>query len=154
MQDNIESGLICVLKTVEPCWTFDVYRNREAKKLELQLPVANACFCITIGCIRHWVSCMPGFKLGFRSIQVCLNEREWLTRQMDGAGLKYQRQGNCFPWIKDGDKAQRLMNRQVEANWPKLLGAIAKQLNPIHEEIFQAHPVNYYWSTYQSEWGH
>jgi hypothetical protein len=36
---------------------------------------------------------------------------------MDRAGLKYQRQGNCFPWIKDWDKAQRLMNRQVEANW-------------------------------------
>jgi len=25
-------------------------------------------------------------------------------------------------------------------------------LNPIHHQIFQAHPTTYYWSTYQSEW--
>ena len=153
LQDNIESGLICVLKAVEPCWTFDVYRNREAKKLELQLRRRQCLFLY-----HYWMHPTLGFlhariQTWFPfSIQVCLNGREWLARQMDRAGLKYQRQGNCFPWIKDWDKAQRLMNRQVEANWPKLLGAIAKQLNPIHEEIFQAHPVNYYWSTYQSEW--
>jgi hypothetical protein len=153
LQDHIESGLICVLKAVEPCWTFAVYRNREAKKLELQLRRRQCLFLY-----HYWMHPTLGFlhariQTWFPfSIQVCLNGREWLARQMDRAGLKYQRQGNCFPWIKDWDKAQRLMNRQVEANWPKLLGAIAKQLNPIHEEIFQAHPVNYYWSTYQSEW--
>jgi hypothetical protein len=33
-----------------------------------------------------------------------------------------------------------------------LLDGVAKQLDPIHGEIFQKHPVSYYWSTYQSEW--
>jgi hypothetical protein len=44
------------------------------------------------------------------------------------------------------------MDRQLRANWPKLLDGVAKQLNPVHGEIFQKHPVSYYWSTYQSEW--
>ena len=44
------------------------------------------------------------------------------------------------------------MDRQLRATWPKLLGGVAQQLNPVHGEIFQKHPVSYYWSTYQSEW--
>jgi hypothetical protein len=44
------------------------------------------------------------------------------------------------------------MDRQLQAHWPRLLAAIARQLNPLHGELFQQHPVTYYWSTYQSEW--
>jgi hypothetical protein len=40
----------------------------------------------------------------------------------------------------------------LKSNWPKLLDGIARQLNPIHAEIFRQYPVRYYWSTYQSEW--
>jgi hypothetical protein len=29
---------------------------------------------------------------------------------------------------------------------------MARQLNPIHAALFQAYPLHYYWSTYQSEW--
>ena len=86
------------------------------------------------------------------SIQVCLNGREWLARQMNQAGLEYVRQGNCFPWIQDWSRAQRLMDKQIRTNWPKFLNSIAQQLNPQHAEIFHAFAVNYYWSTYQSEW--
>jgi len=30
-------------------------------------------------------------------IYVCLNGREWLSRRMDKAGVRYFRQDNCFP---------------------------------------------------------
>jgi len=40
----------------------------------------------------------------------------------------------------------------VRAAWPELLNAIARELNPLHEEMFQTWPAEYYWSTYQSEW--
>jgi hypothetical protein len=31
-RDGIQEGLICVLSAVEPCWSFDINRNRETKK--------------------------------------------------------------------------------------------------------------------------
>ena len=34
-RERIQHGLVCVLSCVEPCRTFDVYRNRETRKLEL-----------------------------------------------------------------------------------------------------------------------
>jgi hypothetical protein len=45
-----------------------------------------------------------------------------------------------------------LLDRQLKTKWPKLLNGIARQLNPIHPDIFRKHPVSYYWSTYQHEW--
>jgi hypothetical protein len=71
---------------------------------------------------------------------------------MASAGINYQRQDNCFPWVSEWEQAQRLMDTQLEAHWPDLLNEIAGNLNPIHDEIFRHFPIDYYWATYQSEW--
>ena len=152
-QAGIQDGLVCVLSCVEPCWSFEIHRNREKKRLELE-PRYRKCLFL----YHYWMHPVFGFmNARIQSwfpfpVQICLNGREWLARQMDAAGLEYARQDNCFPWIADWAKAQRLMDRQLRAHWPKLLDGVARQLNPIHGEIFQKHPVSYYWSTYQSEW--
>ena len=151
--NQIERGLICIVTAVEPCWSYEIVRNREAKRLELQ-PRRRKCL--------HLYHYRIDPELGFMnariqtwfpfSIQVCLNGREWLARQMDGAGLRYVQRDNCFTRLDDAERAQRLMDRQVRAAWPELLDGIARTLNPLHEAMFRTCPVDYYWSTYQSEW--
>ena len=71
---------------------------------------------------------------------------------MDQAGLAYARHDNCFPWIEDWARAQQLMDQQLRIDWPTVLTDMAGRLNPIHDQLFQAYPASYYWSTYQSEW--
>jgi hypothetical protein len=151
--DGIREGLVCVLTSVEPCWSFEIHRNRETKTLELESRYRKCLFLY-----QYWMH--PGF--GFMnariqtwfpfSIQICLNGREWLGRQMDREGIKYAAAGNCFPWIEEWAKGQRLMDQQLRTEWPKELNPIARQLNPVHEEIFAKYPLSYYWTTYQSEW--
>ena len=152
-QDKVRSGLICVLSCLEPCSTFAIHRNRLTKKLELKRSPGKCLFLY-----HYQIHPVFGF-LNARiqtwfpfSIQICLNGREWLARQMQAASLHYLQQDNCFPWIADWSKAQRLMDHQLKTKWPKLLNGIARQLNPIHAEIFRKHPISYYWSTYQHEW--
>jgi hypothetical protein len=64
----------------------------------------------------------------------------------------YQRRDNCFTWLADPEQAQRMMDRQVQSDWPELLDAIARSLNPAHQTMFADFPIKYYWSTFQSEW--
>ena len=152
-EQKISEGLVCVLTCVEPCHSFEVYRNPESQRLELQSRVRKCLFLY-----HYWIHPLFGFmnariQTWFPfSIQICLNGREWLARQMDGEGLKYLRQDNCFPWLEDFARAQQLMEAQLRVSWPKQLAAIARQLNPIHDQIFRRFRVGYYWSTYQSEW--
>jgi hypothetical protein len=152
-EDHITEGLVCVLTCVEPCWSFQVYRSRETKRLELQLCRRKCLF------IYHYlVHPVFGFlnariKTWFPfPIQICLNGREWLARQMDQARLAYVRQDNCFPWVEDWHCAQQVLDQQLRVAWPALLDGIARLVNPIHEELFRAYPTHYYWTMYQSEW--
>lgn len=151
--EKIDEGPVCALTCVEPCWGFDVYRNRETKKLDL---VQRSRKCLYV--YQYWQHPVLGW-LNARietwfpfSIQVCMNGRAWLARQMDQAGIRCQRQDNCFSWVADWEQAQQLMDTQLQANWPELLNGIASLLNPLHDEIFRRFPLSYYWSTYQSEW--
>ena len=151
--DGIERGLICILTVVEPCLSYEIERHRDSKRLELR-PRHRKCLFL----YHYHVHPMFGFmhariQTWFPfSIQICLNGREWLARSLDAAGVGYVQRDNCFTQLDNPKRAQRLMERQVQAAWPELLNAIARSLNPQHATMFQACPIEYYWSTHQSEW--
>lgn len=86
------------------------------------------------------------------NIQICLNGREWLARRLAKKGIDFKRSDNCLPWVDGVDRAQRLMNKQLETDWPRALTAVARSLNPLHADIFEPWPMDYYWSAYQTEW--
>lgn len=152
-KDGIERDLICVLTSVEPCFSFEIHRNPQTRKLEL---VSRWRKCLHL--YHYYIHPLFGFMHGRIqtwfpfNIQICLNGREWLARQMDNARLCYQRKDNCFPWIEDITKAQSLMDQQLQTPWPKYLDELAELLNPAHDEMFKAFPLQYYWSVMQSEW--
>jgi hypothetical protein len=153
MKDNVSEGLICVLTCVEPCQSFEIYRNRELKKLELQHRFRK---CLHI--YHYFIDPQFGFMSARiqtwfpMSIQVCINGREWLAQQLDQQGIGYQKRDNCFTWLEDLPSAQELMDRLLRSSWSVILNKISAQLNPLHNELFDRFPAMYYWSVYQSEW--
>ena len=152
-KDGITDGLICLLSCVEPCMSYDIRRDRSSKKLILE-PKQRKCLYI----YHYWIDPVFGFmnariQTWFPfTIYICLNGREWLSRQMDKAGLKYKRIENCFTWLEDIETAQMLMNEQPKFSWVPELQLIALKLNPVHDEIFHKYEMDYYWAVHQSEW--
>lgn len=152
-RDGIDDGLVCLLSGLEPCWTFDIYRNRETHRLEL---VSRQRKCLFL--YQYWMHPEFGFlhariQTWFPfPIQVWLNGREWLARQMDRVGLQYVRHHNSFPWVANWARAQRLLDAQRRTAWPRRLDRIARSVNPVHGELFHRFPVQYYWTTFQTEW--
>jgi hypothetical protein len=153
MNDDISDGLICVLTCVEPCKTYEIYRNRDKKILELKPRIRKCKFLY-----HYWIDPRFGFmsariQTWFPfSIQVCINGREWLSRRMDAAGMQYDRYDNGFPWIEDFAKAQTMMDRMHKINWPRMLDAVARRLNPAHGRMFRGLGISHYWSAFQTEW--
>jgi hypothetical protein len=152
-RDGIDEGLVCLLSCVEPCQTFEIYRNRELHRLQL---VARRRKCLFL--YQYWMDPEFGFlhariQTWFPfAMQIWMNGREWLARQMDRAGLRYVRHDNCFPWVADWARAQRLLDAHRHTSWPRRLDRIARRLNPVHREIFRAFPARYYWTMHQTEW--
>jgi len=152
-RDRIESGLICVLTCVEPCYSFEVGPNRERKRLELRY-VPSRCL--------HNYFYVQDPQLGLMHVRlqtwfpfamhVCLNGREWLARQMNEAGLGYRQQDNCFVEVEDFARAQTLFDQQLRVNWNTLMNRLRKTYHPTHTELFSEYPIPYYWSVDESEW--
>jgi hypothetical protein len=154
LADNpLEQGLICVFKAIEPCMTFEYQRSANCEERGLRLHPGK---CLHL--YHYWLH--PRF--GFMSariqtwfpfnIQICINGREWLARQLLRKGQSnFKRADNCFTWLENPKLAQRLMDDQLSTDWPRALGAIARSLNPEHQTIFRSSPMNYYWTAYQTE---
>lgn len=152
-RDGVRTGTICLLKSVEPCQSFDIYRDRARRRIEL-VRRRRKCSFFYLYCLHPLLGFLHArIQSWFPfSIQVGLNGREWLSRQLDRAGIAYERRANCFPWVADGERAQRLLAHQLRTDWPRLLDTLARMLNPAHARMFGAFRAPYYWSVYQSEW--
>jgi hypothetical protein len=154
LADNpIEQGLICVFKVIEPCMTFEYQFSADRNERGLK-PTPGKCLHL----YHYWLDPVFGFmnariQTWFPfNIQVCINGREWLARQLLSRGENnFKRVDNCFTWLGDPKLAQRLMDEQLKTAWPRALSAIARALNPEHEAIFRTSPMDYYWTAYQTE---
>ena len=145
-------GLVAVLGCVEPCQVIQVRGNPQTKKLELRVELAKC---------KHYYHYYLDARYGLRytrlqswfpfTMHIGLNGRDWLAKQLDRAGIAYRKQDNCFPWIADFTAAQKLANRQLTTDWPKLLTRWARQSNPLAETLLKC-PVPYYWSVDAAEY--
>ncbi len=108
-RDRIHQGLIGVLKSVERCWSYEVGPNRAKQKLELRGKPSKCLHYYhyfndaDVGLV--YVRLQTWFPF---TVHVGMNGREWLARQLDGIGMRYQRRDNCFAWIEDWGRANAL----------------------------------------------
>jgi hypothetical protein len=154
-RDGVERGPVCLLSAVEPCWSFEVRRDRASKRLVLE-PRYRKCLHL----YHYWADEQVGLThvrvqtwlpLGVR---VCLNGREWLCRQLDREGIGYDRRENCLVRVGDARRAQALLDAQLRTDWPALLDRLADRAHPARAStlVLEGRPLEHYWSAEQSEW--
>ena len=152
-KDGIRDGLVAILTCVEPCMSYRVRGDRQSKKIHLVLEPRKCLFYYhyflhpTFGWMHARVQTWFPFTIDF-----CINGRHWLSRQMDQAGLEYRKEENCFVWISDWTKAQKLMDKQLKTDWPKSLKKILGEVLPTHSQICRPIAQQYYWTASQSEY--
>ena len=86
------------------------------------------------------------------TIQVCVNGREWLARQMDREGIGYEKHDNCFTRIDNLERAQQLFTLLDQQAWAGWLEKLAAPIHPFLRGKSDLHFKPYYWSLGQSEY--
>ena len=151
-RDGIHKGLICVLYAVEPCMGFDIYRNRQTKHLDLVSRQRKCSFFYFYYMDREFGLMHVRLQSWFPfEVQVCLNGRSYLAKQMDREGIAYERRRNCFPYIENLPRAQELIDRLERRVWAKTLSCLAERVNPLLRTRLRG-VRSYYWSGRQSEY--
>lgn len=148
-REKITDGLVCVLAAVEACSSFKLAYGEGRPHL---VRARRKCLCIYYYYVDRefgfmhvrittWFPCM---------IQVCLNGHEWLARKLDRHRIPYRQVDNAFAHIADPARAQRLADRLVAKNWPRVLTAFARRVNPLLKTVLR--DLNYYWVAQQAEY--
>lgn len=152
--DGITTGRIALFSCVEPCLSYQVRGDRQSRQLQLALEPRKCTH------LYHYYQ-HPEFGLLHVRVQtwfpftvdLCLNGREWLARQMDRAGIGYRQRDNCFTWIEDPVRAQALCAEQLRGDWTARLQPLLEEAHPLHAEITAPMAgLRYYWSASQSEY--
>ena len=152
-QDRLQEGLVGVLGCVEPCRTYFLCGNRQTKKLEFKLQSGKCQHFYFYHLHRDFGLMHLRLQSWFPfQVQICLNGREWLSRQMDRHQMDYAQKENCFTWISHLKGAQRLMDKQLELDWPEQLDRLLRQNHTLAAEICQPLGLRYYWTTQESEY--
>jgi hypothetical protein len=153
-RDGVREGLICTFWALENCLSFRLGKDRSGQWQLFKGP--HRC--------NHYYHYLLHPVFGFMhlriqswapfTLQVGLNGREWLARQLEQAGIGYRRSENCFPWIADLEQAQALANQQVRFVWEPALQALVQELVPGMAQVIAPDRLEYYWTIDESEWAH
>lgn len=150
---EITQGTVCVLSAVEPCHTFEVGPNREAKKLELRAKQGKCLHYYFYQIDPRWGWLNVRLQTWFPfTVQVVINGREWLAQDLLREGIAFERRDNCFVDIADVARAQQLMDRQMKTNWDYRLNQLLRRVHPSHRQLFAPEQLDYYWSADETEW--
>ncbi len=146
--DGVTEGLICILRAVEPCQSFKVVPGQGRPRL---VNAQRKCLCFYFYFIDREFGLMHiRIQSWFPLVtQICINGHEWLARKLDKHSIPYHKDDNAFLWISDCTRAQAFADRLVRKNWPRILSAFARKVNPLLKDLLWG--MDYYWVIDQAE---
>jgi len=145
---GIREGIVCGFSQLETCRSFRFeYKGRPRLRgdfrrcLVLYVFVMHAVLGLIHVKIHTWLPL---------TMQVYVNGHDFVARKLEALGVAYTLPDNAFSAVGDWAAAQACADRFVKQNWPKLLGALAQQFNPLLEHELQGQ--EYYWVMDQAEY--
>ena len=151
-RDHIVAGLVCVLAAVEPCSSFDIFKNKQTKRLEV---VRRRRKCLHY----YWYYLHP--DLGFChvrlqgwlpfQVQIWVNGREALSTSLAAKGVRHTRYLNAIVSVASWSLAQRLAEHWATRRWSRLLDGLARAVNPHLAMLHKAGYGPYWWVIDQAE---
>jgi hypothetical protein len=149
---GIRQGLVCVLQCVEPCWSYELVSKDHVLTVQGKQRKCSHLYHYYLDPRFGWMYVRLQTWFPFE-MQVYVNGREWLARQMDREGLKYRRSDNKILWVENWRRAKELLNEQLQTSWPSVLDAYQGEVHPLHPEFLgQFSSLRYNWTVHQSEW--
>jgi hypothetical protein len=144
-------GLVCAFSTLENCTSYDVFKNPKTHTIDLRRRPRK--------CLHYYFYFLDD-RFGLAQVRlqtwfpfntnVVLNGREWLARQLDKKGIGYQRRDNCFTWVEDFARAQKLADLQPRIHWEAELDRLLRRVLPPRRVWLP--DDHYYWTADQTEW--
>lgn len=150
-EKNVTVGLVGVWSCVEAGGSYRLLPGQGAPTLRY---VQTRC--------KHLYTYLDHPDYGFMSIrmqtwfpyriQIAVNGREWLARQLERAGVGFMRIGNKIHEVEDFSVMQPLLDQHLRTNWCSMLDGFVPIAFPTLRSALDNELLHYSWNVWQSEW--
>jgi hypothetical protein len=143
---------VAVISAVESCLTYRLRKNARGMVKPVKEPAK---------CVHYYHYFLhQDFGLCYVRVQswfpfqvrVGINGREWLYRQLEQRGVRFEKRHNLLLAVDDPQLAQQLLDDQRYGDWPNLLSKLVRPVQPLWSYLHDTVRCPYYWMTEQSEW--
>ena len=151
-RDGITEGLVAIFSVLEPCASLAVAGNHKTHRLEV---VRRNRRCLHL----YWYLIHP--ELGWMhvriqtwapySVQLYLNGREWMCRQLQENGIAFERSDNKIVSVSDFAATDKLAEKFNHTDWPSFLIRQVARVNPLLPAIAAAGFDGYWFGMDQAE---
>lgn len=148
---NVTVGPVGVWSCVEACGSYRLVPAQGSPRLRY---VQTRC--------KHLYTYLDHPDYGFMSIrmqtwfpyriQIAVNGREWLARQLEKAGVSFARVGNKIHEVEDFSAMQPLLDKQLRTDWCSMLNSFVPIAFPTIRSALDDDLLHYSWTVWQSEW--
>jgi hypothetical protein len=148
-ETGLREGIVCGFSQLETCRTYSFQGGKDRPRLKKDY---RRCLVLYVF-LMHAVLGLIHVKIETwfpLTMQVYVNGHDFVARKLESWGVSYQLQDNAFTAIDNLSAAQACADRFAKQNWPKLLGALAGQFNPLVGRELRGQ--DYYWVMDQSEY--
>ena len=152
-KDSSKTGLIAAFSAVELCKTMTVVLNKTSKKLEVSSRPTKC---------KHYYLYFNDEEFGWMflkiqtwfpyNVQIYINGREYLSKQLDKHGIKYKKYFNSFSYIEDYEKAQEIADKLLNKKLSDSFNSILKPFHCLLDDITSTMNHSYYWCIDQCEY--
>lgn len=152
-KDPVDEGLICILSTVEMCNSVDIKKNRNTHKLELKNGKRKCLYYYFYYKDKEFGFMHVKLQTWFPfEMQVYVNGREYISKQLDKLNVRYIRYDNSFLEISDIEAAQKISDDFNGKQLDGMLNHFAKYVNAFIKRIEEVFGCGYFWCMDQCEY--
>lgn len=152
-ENPVNEGLVCAIASMEVCDTMTVKGNKQTQKLEV---TRRSTKC------KHYYLYMIDKDFGWMylkiqtwfpfNVQIYLNGREYICKQLDKENIHYERYNNCLIDINDIEKAQEISDHLHNMNLERKFDGIVSKYNNILPRFEKHLGHGYFWTVFECEY--
>jgi hypothetical protein len=149
-EKDITVGLVGTWSCVESGGSYRLVRAEGAPRLQYYRPSCKHLYIYLDHSDYGFMSIRIQTWFPYR-IQIAMNGREWLARQLEQAGIGFERLGNKILEVERFGAMQPLLDQQLRTDWCSLLDSFVPLAFPTITSTLGT-DLGYSWTLWQSEW--
>ena len=149
----VEEGLVCCISALEVCDTMTVKGNKQTEKLEITRRSTKCKYYYLYMMDKDFGWMYLKIQTWFPfNVQIYINGREYICKQLDKEGIHYERYNNSLVDIENIERAQEISDHLHNMNLERKLDGLVSKYNNLLPRFEKHLGHGYFWSVFECEY--